>query len=201
MSSVKYYQEVTLLPGFEIPLYFIWSNLYRQLHLAFVEMKDENGSVPYGVSFPQYQKDKKQSSLGEKVRIFAVSEDALEQLAVKKWLQRLSDYVHITGIRAVPDKKEGYAVYRRVHQNNSAEKKARRFLKRHANETASYEEIVSRFTLNPAKWVQNIPYIKQKSLTNSSSFRIYVEKKECEQEVFGSFGTYGLSEMTTVPEF
>ena len=198
---MKYYQEVTLLPGFEIPLYFIWSNLYRQLHLAFVEMKDENGSVPYGVSFPQYQQDKKQSSLGEKVRIFAVSEDALERLAIKKWLQRLSDYVHVTGIREVPDEKVGYAVYRRVHQNNSAEQKTRRFLKRHANETASYEEIVAKFTCSPAKWIQNMPYIKQKSLTNSGAFRLYVEKKKCEQEVLGSFGTYGLSEIATVPEF
>lgn len=201
MSSVKYYQEVTLLPGFEIPLYFIWSNVYRQLHLAFVEMKDEKGSVPYGVSFPQYQQEKKQNSLGEKVRIFAVSEDALEQLDIKRWLQRLSDYVHVTGIREVPDEKVGYAVYRRVHQNNSAEKKARRFLKRHANETASYEAIVSRFAGSSDKWIQNIPYIKQKSLTNSSVFRLYVEKKECEQEVRGSFGTYGLSGITTVPEF
>ena len=201
MSSVKYYQEVTLLPGFEIPLYFVWSNVYRQLHLAFVDCKDENGSVPYGVSFPQYQQEKKQSNLGEKVRVFAASKEALEQLDIKKWLQRLSDYVHVTGIREVPDKIIGYSVYRRVHQNNSSEQKARRFLKRHATETASYEEIVSKFIRSPAKWIQNIPYIKQKSLTNSSSFRLYVEKKECAREALGNFGTYGLSETTTVPEF
>lgn len=198
---MKYYQEATLLPGFEIPLYFVWSNVYRQLHLAFVDCKDENGGVPYGVSFPQYHQENKQSTLGEKIRIFAASEDALEQLDVKRWLQRLGDYVHVTGIRAVPDKKEGYAVYRRIHQINSAEQKARRFLKRHANEAASYEEIVAKFTCRPAKWIQNIPYIKQKSLTNSSTFRLYIEKKECAREALGNFGTYGLSETTTVPEF
>ena len=176
---MKYYQEVTLLPGFEIPLYFIWSNVYRQLHLAFVDCKDENGSVP----------------------LLEFFDDCNSQLDIKKWLQRLSDYVHVTGIREVPDKIIGYSVYRRVHQNNSSEQKARRFLKRHATETASYEEIVSKFIRSPAKWIQNIPYIKQKSLTNSSSFRLYVEKKECAREALGNFGTYGLSETTTVPEF
>lgn len=198
---MKYYQEVTLLPGVEIPLYFIWSNVYRQLHLAFVEAKNDTNTIPYGVSFPQYQNEMKDKGLGEKVRIFARSEDELEKLGVKRWLQRLTDYVHITGIREVPDKIAGYAVYRRVHQENGAEQKTKRFLLRHNDVTVTYEDIVHKFAVHQKNKLKHLPYISQKSLTNNNAFRLYIEKQNCEQAVGGDFGTYGLSESATVPEF
>ncbi|HNN29956.1 MAG TPA: type I-F CRISPR-associated endoribonuclease Cas6/Csy4, partial [Agitococcus sp.] len=37
---MKYYQELTLIAQAEVSLYVIWSKLYTQLHLAFVEQKD-----------------------------------------------------------------------------------------------------------------------------------------------------------------
>lgn len=198
---MKYYQEVTLLPGVEIPLYFIWSNVYRQLHLAFVEVKDEKETIPYGVSFPQYQSEKKDSGLGEKIRIFARSEAELDKLGVKRWLQRLTDYVHITGIREVPEKKLGYAVYRRVHQENGPEQQAKRFLLRHNDEIVTYEDVVNKFAAHQKNKRNYLPYIRQKSMTNNNAFRLYIEKRQCDQEVTGNFGTYGLSDSSTVPEF
>ena len=50
---MKYYQELTLLPDMEVELYYIWSNLYTQIHLALVELQDEQGNVPVGDTFPE----------------------------------------------------------------------------------------------------------------------------------------------------
>jgi len=197
---MKYYQELTLLPSFDIPLSFIWSKVYQQLHLGFVEQQDDSGNVPYGVSFPQYQHDKKKPVLGEKVRIFANSENELIKLGVKKWLERFTDYVHVTGIREVPEKKIGFAVYRRVRQENSADSKARRFLMRHAKKEMEYSQAVAMFALNTRHFCE-VPFVKQKSLTNNNLFRLYIEKKFCEEEIYVGFGTYGLSCTSTVPEF
>ena len=197
---MKYYQELSLLPGYDVPLLFVWSKVYQQIHLGFVEQQDDSGNVPYGVSFPQYQHDKKKPVLGEKVRIFARSEEELLKLGLKKWLERLVDYVHITGIREVPEKKIGFAIYRRVRQENSADSKARRFLARHAEKEMGLEQAVVMFSMTTRRFCE-FPFVKQKSLTNNNLFRLYIEKKSCKDEVYDGFGTYGLSNTSTVPEF
>lgn len=70
-----YYLEITLLEQEEIPLHLIWSKVYTQLHIAFVEQADEEGKISYGVSFPKYRliQQKKLGYLGDKIRIFADS--------------------------------------------------------------------------------------------------------------------------------
>ncbi|MCB1657498.1 MAG: type I-F CRISPR-associated endoribonuclease Cas6/Csy4, partial [Pseudomonadales bacterium] len=47
---MKYYQELTLIAQAEVSVYVIWTTLYTQLHLAFVEQKDTHNKTPYGVS-------------------------------------------------------------------------------------------------------------------------------------------------------
>lgn len=196
---MKYYQELTIIPSFEVSAYFIWSKVYQQLHLGFVEAQDQNGLVPFGVSFPQYQYDKRKGGIGEKMRVFGNREDELTELGIKKWLQRLSDYVHITGIREVPEKKAGYAVYRRVHKESSPDQKALRFIKRHREASIEYEEAVKMFLKKRSECA--LPYINQKSLTNRNAFRLYIAKLYSEKNVYDGFGTYGLSNTSTVPEF
>ena len=51
---MKYFVEMTLLSNSEISLNFIWSKLFGQLHLGLVEMQDDQGRVPIGISFPDY---------------------------------------------------------------------------------------------------------------------------------------------------
>jgi len=196
---MKYYQELTVQSSFEVPLHFIWSKVYQQLHLGFVEMQDTQGTVPFGISFPQYRYENRKGGIGEKMRVFANSENELEELGIKKLLQRLNDYVHITSIREVPEKKTGYAIYRRVHDENSPEQKARRFIKRNKDGLIEYEQAVKMFSLNRSEC--HLPYIKLKSLTNNNNFRIFISKTYCEKAVYNGFGTYGLSNTSTVPEF
>ncbi|MEG2920458.1 MAG: type I-F CRISPR-associated endoribonuclease Cas6/Csy4, partial [Acinetobacter sp.] len=114
---MKYYIEVTLMKTDDFSPYELWSRIYTQLHIAFAEIKDTyDNKVSIGVSFPQYRfnAEKGVGFLGEKIRIFAQSQADLKKLNIQKWFDRLTDYLHITSIREVPENKiTGYAIYRR----------------------------------------------------------------------------------------
>src|SRR5699024_6412398 len=105
----------------EITPYFIWSKLYTQLHLALVEQQNPDKKVNFGVSFPEYlyqeknndkEGSKEFASLGTKLRVFGPSQQELEQLNLSKWLERLTDYVHIKSIQPVPDEVDSYLLVR-----------------------------------------------------------------------------------------
>ena len=97
---MNYYQEVTLLPDVEIPLGFIWQNVFQQVHIALVENKVGPNQSAVGVGFPDY----KQTSfpLGSKLRLFANEQAQLESLAIGNWLTRFEDYTHVKAIKPVP---------------------------------------------------------------------------------------------------
>ena len=73
---MKFYQEITLIPQADISPHAVWSKLYTQLHLAFVEQKDEQDKTIYGVSFPQYR-----TIADKKLPIWAVSCEYLHRLS------------------------------------------------------------------------------------------------------------------------
>lgn len=205
---MKYYQEITLIDQAEISPYFIWSKLYTQLHLAFVERKDANDKVNIGVSFPKYifeqktEDRKARINLGDKLRLFAESESDLEKLNLKKWLDRLTDYLHVTSIREVPEAKiTGYATYSRKQVKSNAERLARH----EANKGRySYENALSHYQ----KFITttNLPYIQMLSLSTSDEqdkkrFKLFIEKRPAEKSETQVFSTYGLSSTSSVPEF
>jgi len=51
---MNYYQDLSLLAQEEINIHFLWSKIFQQIHLGLVEMQDEQGRVPIGLSFPEY---------------------------------------------------------------------------------------------------------------------------------------------------
>lgn len=195
-----YYLEITLLEQEEIPLYLIWSKVYTQLHLAFVEQKDAEEKIIYGVSFPKYRliQQKKLGYLGDKIRIFADSVEALEQLNLNHWLERLQDYVHVLSARKVPeDKINGYATYFKVNPKLTIEQ---RILHQAERRGISIEEAHEHFkVLDLAETFE--PYINMKSQTNDMNFRLIIGKKRIDEANIGKFGSYGLSRTSTVPEF
>lgn len=203
---MHYYQEITLIEQTEISLYFIWSKLYMQLHLAFVEHKDEQDKIPYGVSFPEYQinEQKKAAFLGSKIRIFAHSEQELQKLDLNKWLCRLTDYVHVSTPREVPQKKiTGYVHYFRFNPkaNISIQERIARQAKRHHVSLSEAEAHFADYIEKPLEDFSYLPYINLQSLSRHSLFRLYIGKKIVAEELDGKFGTYGLSRTATVPEF
>lgn len=197
---MKYYIELTIIDSQELTLYQIWSKLYIQLHLAFVVCQDQDGKVNYGVSFPQYRMvpDKKISSLGQKVRIFAQSQQALQALDLPKWLERLTDYVHISSIRAVPaDKVTGYAQFYRAMPQMSLEERIIHQAKRHQVPIEQARVHLQNYD----KPTQSTPYILLKSLSSEKNFALHIAKRSVKDVGDGCFGTYGLSRSAGVPEF
>ncbi|WP_151722624.1 type I-F CRISPR-associated endoribonuclease Cas6/Csy4 [Acinetobacter ursingii] len=195
-----YYVEITLLEQEEIPLHLIWSKVYTQLHIAFAEQTDEQGKISYGVSFPKYRliQQKKLGYLGDKIRIFADSVEALEQLNLTHWLARLQDYVHVLSARKVPeDKINGYATYFKVNPKLTVEQRVVHQAERRG---ISIEEAQEQFkALDLTETFE--PYINMKSQTNDMNFRLIIGKKCIDEANIGKFGSYGLSRTSTVPEF
>ena len=202
---MKYYQEITLIDQAEISSYFIWSKLYTQLHIALAEIKDTNNKVNIGVSFPQYlfEKNDKNSkvNLGKKLRLFAQNEADLKKLDLKKWLDRLTDYVHITSIREVPENIKSYAIYKRKQVKTNATRLARHRVKRG---DIGFDEALARYS--NVVTTTDLPYIQMLSLSTSDEqdkkrFKLFIEKQSIEQSKSQVFSTYGLSSESSVPEF
>lgn len=195
---MKFYQEITLLPnvGDEIPLTFIWEKLYQQLHLAFVENIDDKGQVSVGVSFPKYKSGDEKRWLGDKLRIFAKSEQELEALCLVKWLSRLSDYTHMSSIKSVPEKIDGYAVFRRLNKKSNIEKLARRRAK---NLNVSMSEALVFFNDTEQRrqsklQASDFPFFWMTSLSSDSKYPVAVVREDVEQPIRAvGFSTYGLS--------
>lgn len=199
---MKYYQEITLIDQAEISPYFIWSKFYTQLHIAFAEIKDTSDKVNIGVSFPQYIfKEKTEDKnvkvdLGKKLRLFAQNEADLTKLDIKKWLDRLTDYVHVTSIREVPENIKSYALYKRKQVKTNAERLARHRVKRG---DIGFDEALARY--RHVVTTTDLPFIQMKSLTSDKMFKLFIEKRSIEQSETQVFSTYGLSSESSVPEF
>ncbi|AYO55012.1 type I-F CRISPR-associated endoribonuclease Cas6/Csy4 [Acinetobacter wuhouensis] len=200
---MKFFQEITLIDQAEISPYFIWSKLYNQLHIGLAEIKDANEKVNIGLSFPKYiyeQGDEAKKSkvhLGDKLRIFAATQADLEKLNISKWLDRLTNYLHITSVREVPEAKiSGYATYSRKQVKTNAERLARHRVKRG---DIGFDEALARYS--NVVTTTDLPYIQMKSLTSDKSFKLFIEKKSATKSETQVFSTYGLSSVSTVPEF
>lgn len=223
---MRFYQEITIIKTPDISPYFIWSKLYTQLHLALVEQQKPDRTVDIGVSFPEYhcfEKDGKNiAALGTKLRVFAYSQAAVEQLNLPNWLSRLADYIHITSIKPVPSQVREYLQVTRYRPNMNLEKLTRRFMQRESkrlNKEISFEEAKQiqnqrfvekangRISLEEAKAhysnpeVKDLPFIKIKSLSGEQEFSLLINQQLAESPQQGSFSTYGLSSAATVPHW
>ena len=102
MSRLNFYQEIELTEQYEVSLGLIWSRLYRQIHLALADYKNHHGSQPFGVSFPEYNAE--DFPLGKRMRLFANSQQQLQQLNIAQWLATLCDYIVVKNIHSSPTK-------------------------------------------------------------------------------------------------
>lgn len=205
---MRFYQEITLIKTPEISPYFIWGKLYMQLHLALVEQQNPDETVNIGVSFPEYKYTQKEgeafASLGTKLRVFANTEAELQQLNLVKWLERLSDYVHIKSIANVPSDVIGYESFNRRRKSGNAEKHIRRRMNRlEKNNNQTPEQAIESFkgyAMSDAD--KALPFIEMKSLRGKKDFRMSITRKEVEpSSVPVKFNTYGLSKEGALPKF
>lgn len=189
---MKYYQDITLLPDAEVPVHFLLSKVFMQIHIAFVEEKNKSGMMQYAVSFPEYG----ETSLGNKIRIFSIDRNELEKLDIRTKLSRFSDYVHVTSIRDIPERITSYEIFSRYQVDGSVHQKAKRYVSRHPG--ISYEEATRLLRQKNGK--TKLPYVQMLSLSNSNRFRLFVKRTVVDVPLHIECGTYGLSDECTVPK-
>lgn len=202
MSQLTHYQEITIIPDPEIAPYFIWSKLFTQLHIGLADVKNKHDVDGIGVSFPDYHYDDKKeqsSKLGLKLRVFAPNQKDLETLNLNDWLSRLTDYVHIKGIKDVPaDKITGHVSVQRYRFKPIAVQ-----AQTLANKLqVSYEEAMT--IVDKRKPEMALPFIQMRSQTNNSNYRLKVLQLPCDNPKAGSFNVYGIngrSDTVTVPQW
>jgi len=192
---MEYYREISLLPNADIALNFIWKKLYQQIHLALAENKIAENASRVGISFPEYNAN--EFLLGTKLRLFAADEQTLKDLQCEKWLERLLDYVHVSGIKPVPENVTEYACFRHIKMKGSKEKLARRRAKRKGE---TMQQALAHFA-DYKEPQSKLPYINMISQTNGQHFRLFIEKQSMTQPQSGYFSCYGLSHTVTVPLF
>jgi len=196
---MKFYIDITLIPNEEDNLGVVWSMLYIQMHLALVEIKDENNTVDIGFSFPFYNNHA--FPLGDTLRVFAKSKERFKDLDIAKWLNKLDGYIYIGEIKEVPTNINGFVSFGRKQFKVNAERLARRQAKRKG---ISFEEALKNyenFDEEKKKKDNKLPYINVKSLSSDREMKIFIQKSIKEESKKGLFSTYGLSNEATVPLF
>lgn len=180
------YIEITLLPDATHELHKIFSQAYMQIHLAFVESKNN-----CGIGFPCY----KERTLGNKIRIFG-EYNQLASLELDKWFSRMKDIVHIKAICSVPENVR-YATYAKVKQKKTLNERIEHQAKRRG---ISIEQSAQHFK-NYKQDDETFPFVKMKSESNDALFFLFVKRTVSQNKVYGCFNSYGLSQKTTVPEW
>jgi len=164
--------------------------------LALVEVRDENNLVSIGLAFPKYSNDR---FLGDTLRIFAPTKEALEKLDLNRWIARLLDYLDVSEIKEVPNNIKEYTSFRRKQFKTNIERLARRQAKRKG---ISYEEALKNYKdFDEEKKKTRLPFVNIKSLSSDKELKLFIQKSEKKEPKKGLFSTYGLSKETTVPLF
>lgn len=200
---MKYYQDITLLPDAEVSLGFIWEKVYQQIHLLLVENKSAESQSQLGLSFPTY--GDKNFPLGNQLRLLAESEERLVKANVNQWLQRLSDYVHVKSIKAVPDNVQQYACFYRVNpksQQRRLKQLDRRVEFLSQKHGVDKEKMRAQLlcSIEQRSDESKLPYINVQSLSSSNEnqrhkFMLFINCKKASQPKNNgnSFTCYGLS--------
>lgn len=200
---MKYYQEITLLDSDEKSIYEIWSEVYMQLHIALADVRNKHTIDTIGVSLPNYRYEEKKGQtfamLGNKLRVFAPSQKDLETLNLDKWLERLTNYVHVKRIDEVGDKAKEHVVVRRYRHKN---------VLKQAEAFAEHKGITLEAALiHCAKHKQDnkpYPYINLRSISNHQPYTLSIMQEIVDDEVKGSFNSYGINnaaDKVTVPHW
>jgi CRISPR-associated endonuclease Csy4 len=196
---MNYYIELSLHDTSQKSLYSLWTDVYTQIHLALVESKNDG----IGVSFPEYHFNEQNGMgfIGSKMRIFAEEHSSLKQLKVEQRLKDLVDYVVVEPIQIVPKEILGFACYQRIQPKTSIDRLVRRRIRR--GTATNFDETVKKYAQDIALKEQKAkpPFIQINSQSNKNLFKLFIQKKSASFEIKGKFGSYGLGNNITVPEF
>lgn len=199
---MNYYCDITLLPDAEATLGFLWHRIYTQIHLALVEHKNPEGNSLVAISFPEYGVNG--FPLGTKLRLFASTEETLNNMRLDKWLARFNDYCHFTSVRACKPAVR-YVRFSRKQFKSNLDKVA---LRRANHMNISIEE--SREYVNQHyEEKSKLPFLNLTSISSNTEagfgekdrFKLFIDRTFLEKPTDGVFNCYGLSKEASVPWF
>lgn len=192
---MQFYLDITLIPNDDFKPSILLNKAYQQLHLALVEHKNRQGHSKIGVSFPEYQAERRR--LGRKIRVFAPERKLLDDLKLHEWFDLLSDYIHITSIRVVPDTVEQYVSFKRQQIKSNRERLARRLVTRYCISEEQAQERLGDFKSKRLA----LPYVSLQSLSTGHPMRLFIKQEAVTETEEQEFNTYGLSKGGGVPWF
>lgn len=220
--QATHYCEFTCLRDVEISTGFLMGRLMHALHLTMVNATSTGAICPFGVTFPDYRlfasrsrsvrsqasdadgfedDDDDQSQpmppIGNRVRLFARSEQELEAIEWSKTMIGLVDYVHRTRPRTTPAIASRFAAFARYQPKASPERLIRRAMKRHAIDVAEARQRYAGYSMDRCK----LPWVDMRSESSRNRFRLFIERIEMPASADWGFSTYGLSRTVGLPIF
>ncbi|MBJ3814240.1 type I-F CRISPR-associated endoribonuclease Cas6/Csy4 [Shimwellia pseudoproteus] len=181
------YQDIRVLPDPEFTEAQLLAALFAKLHRAL----GTRGKGDIGVSFPEYDK-----TPGGVLRLHG-ERGALEALEATRWRGGLNDYSAGSAIQAVPVD----AVWRTVSRVQ-VKSSAGRLLRRSVRKGWLTEEEACQRLLSARDSVSRLPFIQMRSLSSGQSFRLFISLGAvAAAPVSGTFTSYGLSAVATIPWF
>ncbi|ROH87787.1 type I-F CRISPR-associated endoribonuclease Cas6/Csy4 [Stagnimonas aquatica] len=185
---MDHYLDIRLRPDPDFVAIDLLSALVSKLHRALARLAD--GKV--GISFP----DSKAMYLGDRLRLHG-GLSSLQSLMGSDWLKGMRDHVQLSEPVAVPVGAK-HRVVKRVQAKSSPERLRRRQIKRHGMTPQQAQEKVP----DSAAETLSLPYLLLRSASTGQRFPLFVEHGPLlEAAVPGSFSSYGLSDVATVPWF
>ncbi|MGR7920628.1 type I-F CRISPR-associated endoribonuclease Cas6/Csy4 [Zobellella denitrificans] len=183
---MDHYVDIQVLPDPEFGQVDLLNALFAKFHR--VLQQQTQGRV--GVSFPRHGR-----LLGDCLRLHGSLPDLLN-LQECNWLQGMRDYTRVSLPAPVPTGAK-FRVVKRV-QAKSAHNKRQRSI---AKGWLTPEQAMLRIPDTQQKTLK-LPYVELNSRSNGNRMRVYIEHGPLQSEpVAGTFSSYGLSAVTTIPWF
>ena len=187
---MAHYLDIQLRRDPEFSAAHLLAALYAKLHRALVRL--EASSI--GVSFPDHGKSAHR--LGDRLRLIG-PEDELARLMALNWLSGMRDHVDVGGTALVPANAM-HRTLRRAQAKSNPERLRRRQMKRHGlTEAQALLQVPDSAAERLA-----LPFVQMTSASTGETFRLFLRLGPQQPTVVaGSFNSYGLSTLATIPWF
>ncbi|MGR7464248.1 type I-F CRISPR-associated endoribonuclease Cas6/Csy4 [Klebsiella aerogenes] len=184
---MDHYLELLVLPDPEFNSGMMMSALFAKLHRAIGDRK--KGDI--GVSFPRHS-----IMPGDCLRLHGTAE-ALHELESTNWRKGMNDYCQCSLVSPIPDIK-GWRTVSRVQVKSSPQRLLRRSVRKG---WLTEDEAMLRLQALPEART-TLPFVQIKSLSSGKMFRLFISHGALQNApVEGTFSSYGLSTVATIPWF
>lgn len=184
---MNYFVNIRILPSPEFRDSMLMNEIFFNLHKVLVSQ----GEGEIGISFPNFKK-----TLGDILRLHG-TQASLQRLMSTDWMDRLMNYIKVSGIAKIPEN-VCYRVVKRIQTKSSAQRLIRRSVRKG---WLTEEEAALKIKEKTDKKL-TLPFLQLKSLSTEQTFRLFVEHGPITTEpMIGAFNAYGLSTNATIPWF